>query len=110
MHIRKKFGSCYGTTSAILTLHREEPTLDPENEPPDEGLEVAGYVVQLSGREVCGSEPLGADNCTVDRADGCAGDIVATCRVWTDRNDETEVPRIERRTLRVGEGIVRRAP
>jgi hypothetical protein len=100
IHINHDLGSCYTTTSAVLTRHREEPTLDPEGEPPDTGLVVSSFVVQLSGRESCGAERLEAVKCTVDTADSCTGDIAATCRVWKDRTDKTEIPRVERRTLR----------
>lgn len=110
VYVTKNLGSCSGTTSAILTLHAEEPPLgsaasrpfDPDDlPPPHDGLEISGFGVQ-SGREVCGSQPQGAVTCTVDTADACKGEVVATCRVWSDRHDEAEVPRIERHTLRVG--------
>jgi hypothetical protein len=95
----------------VLTVHAVEPAFgsalsppfDPEDlPPPDDGLELSGFGVQLSGREICGSQPQEAVTCTVDSADACTGEVVATCRVWNDRHDKAEVPRIERRTLRVG--------
>jgi hypothetical protein len=61
-HRRRVANSCYSTTAAVLTLHREEPTLDPDDEPLDTGLAVSSFDVQLSSRETCGTKPLEAVN------------------------------------------------
>lgn len=111
VHVTTKLGSCYGATSAILTVHAVEPSLGSAASPPfdpddglpaDDGLEISSFGVQISSREICGSQPLEAVKCTIDSADACTGEVVATCRVWQDRTDETEVPRIARHTLRAG--------